>query len=407
MALTSVMNGNFESLLHKDDNYSTITTIEQRKVEEMVLANYEKWKETSDLTPKLKLFKTRHISYLKKGLVALPSSFACLDASRPWFCFWILHSLELFQEPIPEETCIGVANFLNKCQNHDTGGFGGGPQQVSHLAPTYAAICSLCILGQFWREAYDIINREKLSEFLNNRHNDDGSFTMHEDGEVDIRGAYLAIVSARLTNIYTKEMFQNTASWLTMCQTYEGGFSAVPGCEAHGGYTLCGVAAISLLGQEQKINLKSLLKWTASRQMRFEGGFQGRTNKLVDSCYSYWQGAVLPIIHSILQLYGDENISPENWMFNQVALKEYILGNCQNAAGGLCDKPGKSRDFYHTCYSLSGLSVAEHFIGDWVGNTKLNGGVKHVLDPIHPIYNMCIRTTEEALEYFKNFNVPS
>ena len=23
--------------------------------------------------------------------------------------------------------------------------------------------------------------------------------------------------------------------------------------------------------------------------MRLEGGFQGRTNKLVDSCYSFWQ----------------------------------------------------------------------------------------------------------------------
>ena len=25
------------------------------------------------------------------------------------------------------------------------------------------------------------------------------------------------------------------------------------------------------------------------------------------------------------------------------------------------DKPGKSRDFYHTCYTLSGLAVAQHF----------------------------------------------
>ncbi len=34
--------------------------------------------------------------------------------------------------------------------------------------------------------------------------------------------------------------------------------------------------------------------------MKFEGGFQGRTNKLVDSCYSFWQGAQFPIIHAIL-----------------------------------------------------------------------------------------------------------
>lgn len=26
----------------------------------------------------------------------------CLDASRPWLCYWILHSLELLDEPIPD-----------------------------------------------------------------------------------------------------------------------------------------------------------------------------------------------------------------------------------------------------------------------------------------------------------------
>ena len=34
--------------------------------------------------------------------------------------------------------------------------------------------------------------------------------------------------------------------------------------------------------------------------MKFEGGFQGRTNKLVDSCYSFWQAGMFPVIHSIL-----------------------------------------------------------------------------------------------------------
>lgn len=33
--------------------------------------------------------------------------------------------------------------------------------------------------------------------------------------------------------------------------------------------------------------------------MRLEGGFQGRTNKLVDSCYSFWQGAALAILELI------------------------------------------------------------------------------------------------------------
>lgn len=36
------------------------------------------------------------------------------------------------------------------------------------------------------------------------------------------------------------------------------------------------------------------------RQMKYEPGFQGRTNKLVDGCYSFWQGAAFPVIHMVL-----------------------------------------------------------------------------------------------------------
>ena len=35
----------------------------------------------------------------------------------------------------------------------------GGPGQMPHLAPTYAAVCSLCILGRYWEGAYELINR--------------------------------------------------------------------------------------------------------------------------------------------------------------------------------------------------------------------------------------------------------
>ena len=40
------------------------------------------------------------------------------------------------------------------------------------------------------------------------------------------------------------------------------------------------------------------------RQMKYEGGFQGRTNKLVDGCYSFWQAAIFPIMHMVLRKAG-------------------------------------------------------------------------------------------------------
>lgn len=59
-------------------------------------------------------------------------------------------------------------------------------------------------------------------------------------------------------------------------------------------------------------------------------------------------------------------------LFDERALQEYILICCQNSQGGLIDKPGKSRDAYHTCYSLSGLSLAQHFSNEKriLGNYK-------------------------------------
>lgn len=95
--------------------------------------------------------------------------------------------------------------------------------------------------------------------------------------------------------------------------------------------------------------------------MRYEGGFQGRTNKLVDGCYSFWQGAVLPIVQSLINKNGkyiDFNFIIYNYilylflepllrdiikrpLFNRGALQEYVLICCQRPNGGLLDKPGK------------------------------------------------------------------
>ena len=59
-----------------------------------------------------------------------------------------------------------------------------------------------------------------------------------------------------------------------------------------------------------------------------------------------------------------DHLHPELWHFNQEALQRYVLYCCQSPQGGLLDKPGKTRDFYHTCYCLSGLSLSQHCFAD-------------------------------------------
>lgn len=87
----------------------------------------------------------------------------------------------------------------------------------------------------------------------------DGSFSMHRDGELDIRGVYCAIAVAKLTNVYSEELFKGTDDWISRCQTWEGGFGGCPGMEAHGGYTYCGLASLVLMGKVDKCDLSALL----------------------------------------------------------------------------------------------------------------------------------------------------
>lgn len=167
--------------------------------------------------------REKHIAYLLKGLEELPSGFQALDASRPWLCYWILNALDILGHTLSDDLAsrcerarVGKPSgaspsltlkrahdrrqgshvprrarrtvaFLKRCED-PSGGYCGGPYpgQLPHLAPTYAAINSLMIIGT--EEAYRSIDRQRLYSFLRQRKDDAlGCFTMHEDGEVDVR----------------------------------------------------------------------------------------------------------------------------------------------------------------------------------------------------------------------------
>ena len=111
-----------------------------------------------------------------------------------------------------------------------------------------------------------------------------------------------------------------------------------------GGYSFCGASALALLGTTSTVNLNSLLRWAVNRQMRYEGGFQGRTNKLVDGCYSFWQGCLVQVAQMLIEKSCSDDgytINIDDLLFHREALQEYILICCQKPNGGLLDKPGK------------------------------------------------------------------
>ena len=124
--------------------------------------------------------------------------------------------------------------------------------------------------------------------------------------------------------------------------------------------------------------------------MSLEGGFQGRTNKLVDSCYSFWQGACFDVVADHCRE-GGGDASPS---FDRRALERYVLSCAQQETGGLRDKPGKRRDQYHSCYALSGLSIAQHGEGGCAQDPAAR------VAATHPVYNVRLERVEAARAHF-------
>lgn len=129
-------------------------------------------------------------------------------------------------------------------------------------------------------------------------------------------------------------------SWCS-CQTYEGGFSCAsypyadaqarpPQAECHGGYSFCALAAYFILcppgSPSIGINTDRLGRWAAHMQAQpvEGGGFRGRTNKLVDGCYSWWNGGLFHFVEAYLRPEGGEALFDRGEAFPDSSSLSYI-----------------------------------------------------------------------------------
>lgn len=410
------------------------------------------------------LLKDKHITYLSQiWLQDLRSSFVTLDSSRPWILYWCLHGCDLLDHTPATEICQGIVQTLEACwtpatvrlprklleqdpilsvainDNNDErvelagGGFGGGPGQMPHAATTYASVLALCILAGSGDcpAAYTLLEKKRRFLYmwlLSLKQPVSGSFRMQHDGEVDVRATYTVMAAAKLLHICTDTLTVGAMNYVSACQTYEGGFGGEPFTEAHGGYTFCATAAVQLLNGWPQVNVPALTGWLARRQMGFEGGFNGRANKLVDGCYSFWQGGALAIV-SRLHDSSKSKDGSDPWLsdqsntsttastttdtddltllFDEGMLQRYILLCAQDVHGGLRDKPSANRDFYHTCYNLSGLSVAQHYGSRNDEPPAFGHAQRSRVAKTHPCYNIRIDHARQALDHFTAMGWPS
>lgn len=331
-----------QSTIH--ENHITDSWHEQNNIEQIIF-DIRHQKEPNQIL----LQRERHIRYLERHLHVLPRGTQWTESLQGWVAYWILHSLDLLNAQIPQEDASLLVAHLAQLKDTEQGGYGGGPGQSAHLASTYSTVMALLALGT--EEALESIDVSAVGRFITNMKVESGAFRMSQGGEVDVRAPYLALSVASILGLLEgecgNELKSGCVTWLKSLQGFDGGIGGERGGESHGGNTYCGLAMAAILGQETELDLEAILDWAVMRQMKYEGGFQGRTNKLVDSCYSYWVGSVFAIL-------GVD-------CFDAESLARYVLECCQMPNGGFRDKPGVARDFMHTCYSLSGLSVAKYY----------------------------------------------
>lgn len=359
------------------------------------------------------LLTDKHVAYLSGIFTqSLRHSFVSLDASRPWMIYWCTHGLDLLlannnnQQKAAVHTPVSTHAprsliTLQQCwtQSHNNnggGGFGGNVGQLPHAATTYAAVMALVVLSQY--------NTDTILEYLQSirpllyhwmQHQlidtETGAVRMHVDGEVDVRATYCVVSVCVVLHLPIPHV-ENVVAFVQSCQSWEGGFGGEPGAEAHGGYTYCAVATLQLLHRHPH-HPEALRDWLSRRQLSFEGGFNGRTNKLVDGCYSFWQGAASYMVGNAT-------------LMDAPMLQRYILLCGQDVNGGLRDKPSKPRDFYHTCYCLSGLSIAQQVSfslqGEDPNKLPLLYGSPEAsrVSATHPCFNVRVEHVERVQAYF-------
>lgn len=102
-------------------------------------------------------------------------------------------------------------------------------------------------------------------------------------------------------------------------------------------------ARIDTASLPRYLDVSLLMSWLSARQYAPEGGFAGRTNKLVDGCYSHWVGGCWPLLEASISgpQVQDKLTKSANpgGLFSREGLIRYVLSCCQADEGGLRDKP--------------------------------------------------------------------
>jgi len=244
------------------------------------------------------------------------------------------------------------------------------PHDQGHIAMTYVALAMLLILG----DDLSRVNKKAIVSAIRFLQQPSGNMSPSSGGcESDMRYVYCVCCVCYMLNDWSGFDKERAVNYILLSQSYDYAFGQAPDEESHGGSTYCALASLLLMGRLHDLpNKDMLLKWLLYRQQL---GFNGRPNKLQDTCYSFWVGASI-------RLLGHFDLIMERHTRN------FTL-SCQRKNGGFAKWPEAKQpaDVLHTYFGLCGLSFT---------------GEKGIA-PVHPGLGFSVRAHDRLLALHPDF----
>ncbi|XP_064474603.1 geranylgeranyl transferase type-1 subunit beta-like [Ornithodoros turicata] len=315
---------------------------------------------------KMVFLRDRHIKFFQRCLKVLPSASVSMDEMRMTIAYFAISGLDLLNALDTLEDKEDIIEWIYSLQvlpspdgsNLSRCGFRGSPASCvskgssntgelhrfdgGHIAMTYTALVTLIILG----DDLSRVNKAAITSGLKALQQKCGSFCAALDGsEDDMRFLYCGACISYILQDWSGFDMERAAKFITDCYCYDGGISAYPGTEGHGGPTFCAVASLVLMGRLHSVfshkQLDRLRRWCLLRQ---QTGFQGRPNKPVDTCYSFWVGAALQLLGAYQFVQKEKNF-------------EFLESTQDVITGGFSKWPDSDPDPMHSYLGLAGLSL--------------------------------------------------
>ncbi|KAI0114148.1 terpenoid cyclases/Protein prenyltransferase [Nemania sp. FL0031] len=275
------------------------------------------------------------------------------------------------------------------------------PSNANIAATGFALLCLGVLAEGEGSDTFRGVDRVRTLTWLKKLQREDGSFgeVLTDDGRIsggrDMRYCYIAaIIRWALGGAEGDRSLDFNVDALVAhirrAQTYDGGMSESSMHESHSGYAYCAVAALALLDSAdpdpQAIpnryihagipSIPSLIHFLVNRQFVYVGsdddndddndasnhplpdmsplsmsdaaiqmtGFNGRLNKLPDTCYTWWNSGALSLL-------GESNL------INREPARRFILEKTQHRIGGFAKHPGGPPDVYHAYMGLAALAT--------------------------------------------------